>query len=101
MYKKAKICLLCMTLCAQGFFLALPAYSQSVQHSSSTWISAVREAKETEKNLMIAAQFKEQHRYELARQYLLLALATCRTNDVRVYIHRELKNINLQIKTLR
>ncbi len=91
--------LACVTLSVQG--AVFKVNTAQAQNSQSVWVSSVDESEETEYNILLARHFKEEYRYELARQYLLLALATCRTGEMRAYIQRELKSIRLQIQTLR
>lgn len=48
-----------------------------------------------------ARQYQRQQRFELARQHYLLALATCRTEETRDRLQRELQIIDLQLRTMR
>lgn len=48
-----------------------------------------------------AREYQRQQRFELARQHYLLALATCRTEETRDRLQRELQVIDLQLRTMR
>lgn len=48
-----------------------------------------------------ARQYQKQQRYELARQHFLLALSSCRTEETRDRLQRELQIVDLQLRTLR
>ncbi len=89
---------LCSIFYAYGIFSPAPAQAQSAY---GVKVNYADETEETEYNLQLAVHFKEQYRYELARKYFLLALATCRGWETRSYIQQELKDIHLQIMTLR
>ncbi len=56
---------------------------------------------ETQKHFDLAIEYKEDMRYELARQHFLLALAACNTSELRNKIQKYLDILNLQIRTLR
>ncbi len=49
----------------------------------------------------LATEYKYSRRYELARQHLLLALATCNSTELRDTLQRELQIVDLQIRTMR
>ena len=48
-----------------------------------------------------ARQYQQQQRFELARQHYLLALTTCRTEETRDRLQRELQIVDLQLRTMR
>ncbi len=56
---------------------------------------------ETQKHFDLAIEYKEDRRYELARQHFLLALAASNTSELRDKIQKYLDILNLQIRTLR
>lgn len=60
-----------------------------------------KDSAETARMWKMARHYKNQMRYELARQYYLLALSTCRSNVTVERIQRELQIVELQIRTLR
>lgn len=49
----------------------------------------------------LARKYQKAMRLELARQEYLLALATCRTDQSRDRLQRELQVVEMQIRTLR
>ncbi len=48
-----------------------------------------------------AKQLQAEGRYEIAKEYFLLALAEARTYEEQNWLERELFTVDLQIKTLR
>lgn len=48
-----------------------------------------------------AREYREEGRYELARQSYVLALSTCRSNEDLAIIKRELAGVELLIRTMR
>lgn len=56
---------------------------------------------ETSRYWNMARNYKKQMRYEMARQYYLLALAGCRSDVSVQRIQRELQIVELQIRSLR
>ncbi|MEG2173630.1 MAG: hypothetical protein RRY29_10315 [Desulfovibrionaceae bacterium] len=56
---------------------------------------------ETTRLWNMARKYKDQMRYEMARQHYLLALATCRSDETVQRIQRELQIVELQIRSLR
>lgn len=56
---------------------------------------------ETTRMWNIARKYKNQMRYELARQHYLLALSTCRSDQTVQRIQRELQIVELQIRSMR
>lgn len=52
-------------------------------------------------NFTVARLYMSQGRYELARQHLLLALATSRDEDMRTRLATELESVEMMIATMR
>ncbi len=73
-------------------------FTTSLPHSGLAYAG---ESKEAIHNLNLARKYKKQKRYELARQYYLLALAATTTTTTRDTIQRDLQVVELQIRTLR
>lgn len=68
---------------------------------SSPNMVALPYSPETLYNLSQARIFASESRYELAREYYLLALAANRNPDMRDQIAEELHSVDLMIKTMR
>ncbi len=69
--------------------------------ANSSKVVAVAESEETIANWQIAQGLQAEGRYELARQYYALALATALTKSAVSQIERALAGVDLQIKTMR
>lgn len=63
--------------------------------------SVTAEADETIDTWMAARRYQAEGRYELAKQYYTLALASARTQSALDQLQRELFSVDLQIRTLR
>lgn len=63
--------------------------------------SVTAEADETIDTWMAARRYQAEGRYELAKQYYSLALASVRTQSALDQLQRELFSVDLQIRTLR
>ena len=59
------------------------------------------EADETIDTWMAARRYQAEGRYELAKQYYSLALASARTQSALDQLQRELFSVDMQIRTLR
>lgn len=55
----------------------------------------------TTKHWNTARGYQREQRFELARQHYLLALATCRTEETRDRLQRELQIVDLQLRSMR
>ena len=64
-------------------------------------ITVTPEGTETIDNWMAAKHYQAQGRYELAKQYYSLALASARTQSALEQLKRELFVVDLQIRTMR
>ena len=64
-------------------------------------ISVTAEADETIDTWMAARRYQAEGRYELAKQYYSLALASARTQSALDQRQRELFSVDMQIRTLR
>ena len=110
------LCTLCLTACFALPLAALPAAALADSISSYSGqagdAQAKREAKEranylSEANehslayLGQARQFREQGRYELARQRYLQALSICADDQTLSIIKRELNGVELLLRTMR
>ena len=110
------ICVLCLTAACGLTLAALPASaladSMSSYNGQANDAQAKREAKEratylsdaNEHSLAYlgqARQFREQGRYELARQRYLQALSICADDQTLYVIKRELNGIELLLRTMR
>lgn len=67
--------------------------------ASQTAVTA--EADETIDTWMAARRYQAEGRYELAKQYYSLALASARTQSALDQLQRELFSVDMQIRTLR
>ena len=111
------ICALCLTAAIALSFAVLPAPALADGMSSSSGRSATdaqakREARERDNYLSDAnehslaylaqaRQFREQGRYELARQRYLQALSICADDQTLYVIKRELNGVELLLRTMR
>lgn len=68
---------------------------------SCTKTMTISESSETLNNWRIAREYQRQERYELARQYYLLALAGAREAQSQQALQLELKVIDRMIETMR
>ena len=64
-------------------------------------LSVSAEADETIDTWMAARRYQAEGRYELAKQYYSLALASARTQSALDQLQRELFSVDLQIRTMR
>ena len=64
-------------------------------------VAVTAEADETIDTWMAARRYQAEGRYELAKQYYSLALASARTQSALDQLQRELFSVNLQIQTMR
>lgn len=64
-------------------------------------IAVSAEADETIDTWMAARRYQAEGRYELAKQYYSLALASARTQSALDQLQRELFSVDLQIRTMR
>lgn len=64
-------------------------------------VSVSAEADETIDTWMAARRYQAEGRYELAKQYYSLALASARTQSALDQLQRELFSVDLQIRTMR
>lgn len=64
-------------------------------------IAVTAEADETIDTWMAARRYQAEGRYELAKQYYSLALASARTQSALDQLQRELFSVDLQIRTMR
>ncbi len=67
--------------------------------ASQTAVTA--EADETIDTWMAARRYQAEGRYELAKQYYSLALASARTQSALDQLQRELFSVDMQLRTLR
>lgn len=73
--------------------------SQGVWRTSADAVPHDSEA--TARHWKQARAYQKGMRFELARQEYLLALATCRTDITRDRLQRELRIVDMQLRTLR
>ncbi len=97
--------LLKITFCAIFSFLMIcQANAMTVQEFEDKPTHSKRDIpmlEETVEHWELATEYKAERRYELARQHLLLALATCNSTELRDTLQRELQIVDLQIRTMR
>ena len=67
----------------------------------STKYTAVPETGSTLSNWNIARNYQAQHRFEMARQYYVLALADARTPDSQTALKQEIEAVERQIQAMR
>lgn len=67
----------------------------------STKYTGVPETGSTLSNWTIARNYQSQGRYEMARQYYVLAMADARTPDSQVALRQEIEAVERQIEALR
>ena len=63
--------------------------------------TAVPETGSTLSDWVIARGYQSQGRYEMARQYYVLALANARTPDSQVALRQEIEAVERQIQAMR
>lgn len=87
----------CLALCSPDMNQGLAAHAAPFQA-----IASVDQGPDiSETYLEEARQYREQGRYELARQSYVQALSTCRNSAVLEVIQRELAGVELLLRTMR
>ena len=66
-----------------------------------TRYTAVPETSSTLRNWSIAREYQAAHRFEMARQYYVLALADARTPDSQWALRQEIEAVERQIQAMR
>ena len=88
-----------------GAIFALPALAGCSRkyHPDGTPLpdTEPRDSAATTSHWQKARAYQSNMRYELARQEYLLALATCRTDQTKNRLQRELQIVEMQLRTLR
>lgn len=102
----AGLVLLLVTLCvppasAESAVSAESAAPPARQVKKPRSDAVPRDSGETVRYWKMARKYKNQMRYELARQHYLLALASSRSDQTVQRIQRELQIVELQIRSLR
>lgn len=81
-----------------GFICICAAF---VLAAGCTKVAVLPESGETLSNWTLARDYQAQGRYELARQYYLLALAGARTPESQQTLQRELNSVDRMIEAMR
>lgn len=84
----------CVALCS-------PAMNEGLAVHAAASASVDQGPDISETYLEEARQYREQGRYELARQSYVQALSTCRNSAVLEVIQRELAGVELLLRTMR
>jgi hypothetical protein len=82
-------------------FLMLPCLVLTLVLTGCAKYTAVTETGSTLSNWTIARHYQAQGRYEIARQYYVLAIADARTPDSQVALRQEIEAIERQIQAMR
>lgn len=77
------------------------SWISSQMPKSSPSIRMTAESDETVVNWTQARHYQAEGRYELARQYYMLALSAVRTQSALEQLQRELYAVDMQIRTMR
>lgn len=97
----AGLALVLLSLCAPAVAATLTTDSPPRQARKTTKVAVPKDSRETSRYLAMARNYKNQMRYEMARQYYLLALAGSNSQASVERIQRELQVVELQIRSLR
>ena len=92
---------LCLGVCALLYGAAFIQPGHVLAAGSTASFERISDTRATTHNWKLARDYERQMRYELARQYYLLALAACRSESAQAQLKRELESIDLQIRTMR
>ena len=97
------ICALCLMAACALPLAALPA--SALADSMSSYNGQANYLSDANEHSMVylgqARQFREQGRYELARQRYLQALSICADDQTLYVIKRELNGVELLLRTMR